>query len=403
MVVGAGLAGLQAVLALRAEGYAGPLTLVGAEAEPPYDRPPLSKALLRGEVTDTTLAADWAQLGVRLLLGRPAVGLRPGEVLLGDGTLPADGVVLATGAVPVVPFPAQGVHLLRTVDQARALRARLAAGRRLVVVGAGWIGAEVATAAAAAGVQVTVVEAGDTPLAAALPSAVGERTRPWYAEHGVVLHTGVAVAGADPDGVDLADGRRLAADAVLVAVGVRPDTGWLAGSGLATDARGAVQVDAALRAGPPGVYAVGDCAAWHSRRFGCTLNPGHWDDALRAPAVAAANLSAELAARSAGSGPGSVGPPRAYDPVPYFWSEQFGRILQYAGHHPAADRLVWRGDPGRDATWTACWLRGERLVALLSVGRPRDLTQGRRLVASGATVDVDRLTDPGAPLAPPRA
>lgn len=402
-MVGAGLAGLQAVLALRAEGYAGPLTLVGAEPEPPYDRPPLSKALLRGEVTDTTLAADWAQLGVRLLLGRPAVGLRPGEVLLGDRTLPADGVVLATGAVPVVPFPARGVHLLRTVAHARALRARLAAGRRLVVVGAGWIGAEVATAAAAAGVQVTVVEAGDAPLATALPSSVGERTRPWYAEHGVVLHTGAAVAAADPDGVDLADGRRLVADAVLVAVGVRPDTGWLAGSGMPTDARGAVQVDAALRAGPPGVYAVGDCAAWHSRRFGCALNPGHWDDALRAPAVAAANLHAELAARSAGTGPGRVSPPRAYDPVPYFWSEQFGRMLQYAGHHPAADRLVWRGDPGRDATWTACWLRGGRLVALLAVGRPRDLTQGRRLVASGATVDVDRLTDPGVPLAPPAA
>ena len=376
IIVGGGLAGLRTVETLRAQGYAGGLTLVGAEPYVPYDRPPLSKAVLRGETEDTTVTADWEALGCELLLGRRATGL--GDALeTSEGPLDFDGLVIATGATPV-RLPGDGPqHTLRTIDDARALRTSLRPGARLVIVGAGWIGAEVATAAAAAGCQVTVAEAADAPLAGAVGAEVGARTAGWYAEAGVELRHGVKAASVGPGGLDLAGGGSIEADLVLTGIGVRPETAWLEGSGLALE--DGVAVDEGLRTGRPGVFAVGDCAAWWSPRFGRRLRVEHWDTALNAPDVVAANL---------------LGGARAYDAVPYFWSEQFGRMVQYAGHHPIADAMVWRGDPEAGG-WTVCWLSGRRLVAILTVDRPRDLLQGRRIIAAGTEVDAALLADPG--------
>ena len=392
VVAGAGLAGLRTVTELRERGFTGQITMIGAEILPPYDRPPLSKKVLTDEGIDPSLQADFGALDIDFRPGEAATGM-DGETLATDrGTYPYDRLILATGALPVaLPGPGRQ-RFLRTYDDALAMRALLRPGLRLTIVGAGWIGAELATAAAARGGQVTVVEAGPAPLAAAIGAPVGAQTSRWYAAAGVQLRTGVAVesvqsAGSEPgsepgseQGLALAGGGWIAADEIVTAVGVRPATGWLAGSGLWLE--NGVAVDAGLRASLPGVYAVGDCAAFESRRFGRRLRFEHWDVALHAPEVVAANV---------------LGGDEAYDPVPYFWSEQFGRMVQYAGYHGDAERLVWRGDPAGPA-WAACWLAVGRLVAILTVDRPRDLLQGRRVIASASPVDVGRLTDPAIPV-----
>jgi 3-phenylpropionate/trans-cinnamate dioxygenase ferredoxin reductase subunit len=377
VVAGAGLAGLRTVEELRAREYAGAVTMVGAEARPPYDRPPLSKRLMAGEVADTTLRDDLDALGVTLRLGETATGLSPGLLRTDRGEHRFDRLVLATGAVPVALPGAGPQRFLRTLDEALELRAQLRPGLRLAIVGAGWIGAELATAAAARGCQVTVVEAAATPLAAAVGPEVGALTAGWYQEAGVELRLSQPVGSVEPGGLALAGGGWLAADEVVTAVGVRPAVGWLDGSGIVLD--NGVAADEQLRTSLPGVYAAGDCMAFWSLRYQRRLRFEHWDVALRAPAVVAANL---------------LGGSESYDPVPYFWSEQFGRMLQYVGWHGGADRMVWRGDPaGRQ--WSVCWLAGDRLAALLAVNTPRDLAQGRRLIEAAAVVDPDRLGDPG--------
>ena len=395
VVAGGGLAGLRTVQELRARGYEGSVTLVGAESRPPYDRPPLSKKLMMGVLDDTSLEADAAALGLELRLGESAAGLaglgesagrggagRGGVLRTDRGEYPFDGLVVATGAAPL-RLPGTGAQrVLRSLDDALELRSVLRPGLRLAIVGAGWIGAELATAAALRGCQVTVVEAGPTPVAGALGAEAGATTVPWYAEAGVDLRLGQAVESVEPGGLALPGGSWLAADEVVTAVGVRPATGWLDGSGVALD--NGVAVDERLRASVPGVYAAGDCAAFWSLRYGRRLRVEHWDTALHAPQVAAAN---------------ALGGDEIYDPVPYFWSEQFGRMVQYVGHHTAADRLIWRGDPAGQR-WAACWLAGpggaaDRLVAVLTVNQPRDLLQGRRAIASGIPVDPGRLADPG--------
>ncbi len=440
VIAGGGLAGLRAVEELRARDFGGPITMIAAESRPPYDRPPLSKKalseqtqsertsrepsapappssgeLLSGDVLlgeilagepdaaeisaelDTTLDADFTALGVDLRLGEPATALelaRPagpepgvpagpaGVVRTARGEYPFDRLVVATGAEPVaLPGPGRQ-RFLRTHEDAQELRARLQPGVRLVIVGAGWIGAELATAAAARGCHVVVVEAGPAPLAGAIGADVGAQTVPWYAAAGVELRTSQAVESVQDGGLALTGGGWLPADEIVTAVGVRPAVGWLAGSGIRLD--NGVAADEHLRTSAPGVYAVGDCASFLSRRWGRRLRFEHWDIALQAPRVAAANV---------------LGADEVYDPVPYSWSEQFGRMMQYAGYHGDAGRLVWRGPgPGSPGPWTACWLSGSRLVALLAVDRPRDLSQGRRVIASGTPVDPALLADPAVPL-----
>ncbi|MFD6892792.1 NAD(P)/FAD-dependent oxidoreductase [Streptomyces sp. NPDC059957] len=390
VIVGAGMAGVQTAVVLREQGWTGPVTLLGAEPHQPYDRPPLSKAVLLGKAEDSAFDVDFEELGIELRLGVEVTGLRAAdrEVDTEAGPVPYEFLVLATGALPLTLPGAEGVpgvHLLRTLDDAARLRPVLAASSAVVVVGAGWIGAEFATAAREAGCAVTVVEAADRVLAGALPAEVAEPMGRWYAQAGAELLTGARVASVEPGRVLLADGRELPAEAVVVGIGARPATGWLAGSGVELGPDGAVAADEWLRTSVPGVYAVGDCASFPSGRYGSRLLVHHWDNALQGPRVVAADVLA------GGSGE------QVYDPVPYFWSEQFGRFVQYAGHHGDAEPPLWRGDPEAD-TWSVCWLREGRLVAVLAVGRPRDLAQGRRLIESGALVDPAKVADPAVAL-----
>ncbi|MEU7434147.1 FAD-dependent oxidoreductase [Streptomyces sioyaensis] len=409
VIVGAGIAGVQTAVALREQGWRGAITLLGDEPHQPYDRPPLSKAVLLGKADDSTFDVDFAALGIDLHLNRPVTGLVPEarQVETAAGPLSYDYAVLATGAAPIMLPGSEGlpgVHLLRTLDDAARLRPVLAAQHEIVVVGAGWIGAEFATAAREAGCAVTVVEAADRPLAGALPPEVATHMTGWYADAGAELRTGARVASVTPGAVTLEDGTTLPADAVVVGIGARPATGWLAGSGVEVSPQdGSVLADGRLRTSVPGVYAVGDCASFPSARYGSRLLIHHWDNALQGPRTVAENIAR-------GGTEGLV-----YDPVPYFWSEQFGRFVQYAGHHVDADDLVWRGDP-TGAAWSVLWLRSEeglreaqsdrggggrragRLVALLAVGRPRDLAQGRKLIERGVVLDRERAANASVPL-----
>ncbi|MEU6686987.1 FAD-dependent oxidoreductase [Streptomyces sp. NPDC046832] len=392
VVAGAGMAGVQTAVALREQGFPGDVILIGAEPHQPYDRPPLSKAVLLGKSEGSAFDVDFEALGIELRLGCEVLGLRPADHELDteDGPVPYDVLVVATGAEPVrlpgtegVP----GVHLLRTLDDAERLRPVLARQHDIVVVGAGWIGAEFATAAREAGCAVTVVEAAERPLAGALPAEVAAPMSGWYADAGADLRTHARVERVEPGVVVLDDGSRLPAGAVVVGIGARPATAWLAGSGIALGTHGEIVADEHLRTTVPDVYAVGDCASFPSGRYGERLLIHHWDNALQGPRTVAVNIV----------GGATEEPPAVYDPVPYFWSEQFGRFVQYAGHHAAADTTLWRGDPSGPA-WTVCWLRGERLVALLAVGRPRDLAQGRRLIESGTVMNPVLLADPARPM-----
>jgi 3-phenylpropionate/trans-cinnamate dioxygenase ferredoxin reductase component len=385
VVVGAGLAGLRVVEELRAAGYPGAVTLVGAEERPPYDRPPLSKKVMLGELDDTSLRADMASLLTDLRLGETAVELGEGVLRTDAAEYAFDALVLATGATPV-RLPGSGEQrVLRTADDALALRDLLRPGTSLAIVGAGWIGAELATAAVHRGCAVTVLEAAAAPLMAAVGPEIGGVTTAWYAEAGVDLRLGQSVASIEPGGIALSgrppgDGGWLPADVIVTAIGVRPAVAWLAGSAVRID--NGVAVDAQLRTSVPGVFAAGDCASFWSGRYQQRLRVEHWDVALHGPEVVAANV---------------LGGSAEYDPVPYFWSEQFGRMVQYVGWHGGADRFLWRGDPA-EAKWAACWLTGNRLVATLTVGLPRDLLQARRAIEAGRIVDPAKLADPAIPV-----
>ncbi|WP_329322802.1 MULTISPECIES: NAD(P)/FAD-dependent oxidoreductase [unclassified Streptomyces] len=388
VIAGAGMAGVQTAVALREQGFTGAVTLIGAEPHQPYDRPPLSKAVLLGKAEHSAFDIDFEALGIELRLGCEALGLRPDDHELDTAAGPVryDLLVLATGAEPIQLPGAEdmpGVHLLRTLDDAERLRPVLARQHDIVVVGAGWIGAEFATAAREAGCAVTVVEAADRPLAGALPAEVAAPMAAWYADSGASLRTHARVERVEHGAVVLDDGSRVPAGAVVVGIGARPATAWLAGSGIELGAHREVVADSHLRTSLPDVYAVGDCASFPSGRYEERLLVHHWDNALQGPRTVAANIIGES--------------PVAYDPVPYFWSEQFGRFVQYVGHHVPADTTVWRGDSS-GAAWTVCWLRDSRLVALLAVGRPRDLAQGRRLIEAGVTLDPEILSDPSRPL-----
>jgi NADPH-dependent 2,4-dienoyl-CoA reductase/sulfur reductase-like enzyme len=378
VVVGAGLAGLRSAEALRGRGFTGRITLIGQERHRPYDRPPLSKAVLSGESDSSHFETDFDALEVDFWPGVTAKALREGVVETTEGELGYDGLVIATGAEPIM-LPGDGPqHVLRTLDDAHELRARLVRGARVAVIGAGWIGAEVATAARKAGCAVTVIEAGPTPLASAVGTEIGARTQAWY--DGIDLRLNTMVGSVDEGGVELMGGEFVDAHVVVAGIGVRPAVEWLAGSDI--DLHNGVVTDEHLRTSLPNVVAVGDCAAWWSRRYQARLRVEHWDTALGAPEIAAATLLGEEA---------------VYDPVPYFWSEQFGHMVQYIGHHASGERLLYRGGP--EGKWSACWLAGDdSLAAVLAVDRPRDYVQGRRIIEGGHRLDTERLVDPEVPL-----
>lgn len=391
VIVGAGLGGVSAAKALRGKGFDGSLTVIGDESHDAYDRPPLSKHVLLGLADQVPLPVDWPELDVTLRSGTTACGLAPGgsgwRVQLDDGDeVPAGRVIVATGARAVtMPMLAShpNVFTLRSLDDALALRAVLGRNVGVVVLGAGWIGAEVASSAAELGCAVRVIEPEATPVSRSLGRDVGRHLVPWFAESGVELLLGRRVVAATDRDVELDDGSRLHADVIVVGVGVVPSTEWLADSGVERDPRGGIVVDEFLRSVTVhGVYAIGDCASYPSHRYATRLRPEHWTNAQQAGDVVAENV---------------IGVPTRYDPVPYFWSKQFGRMLQLSGRPSPGDELIWRGDPA-EKRWSACWVRDQRPTAVLAVNRPRDVVDARRLLADGAAFDVGLLNDPETPL-----
>ncbi|MGY1785946.1 NAD(P)/FAD-dependent oxidoreductase [Geodermatophilus sp. SYSU D00698] len=378
-VVGASLAGLSAARALREQSYDGRIVVIGDEVHAPYDRPPLSKEFLAGTASLDDIALggpDDEDLGLEWRLRTTAVGLdRLGRsVLLADGSeVRADGVVLATGArARHLPGSRRldGVHVLRSLDDAIALREDLAAGGRLVVIGAGFIGAEVASTARTLGLDVTVVETQPVPLARPLGTEMGAVCAGLHADHGTRLLVGTGVAALVGTGrveaVELTDGTRLPADVVVVGIGAVPNTEWLAGSGVAlgngvlTDARGATDV--------PGVVAVGDCAATWSVAAERHVRTEHWTHALEQPATATATLL------------GTQGP--APTPVPYFWSDQYGARIQFAGWRREGDVARVVEGSCADRSFLVVYERDGHPVAVLGMNKPRPFTRWRRQLRS---------------------
>jgi NADPH-dependent 2,4-dienoyl-CoA reductase/sulfur reductase-like enzyme len=376
-IVGASLAGLSTARALRKQGFEGELTIIGAEMHRPYDRPPLSKQFLTGAMDESQLGLerDGEDLGVHWLLGVSATALEPaaGRLSLSDGShVLADGFVLATGSsarrLPGVDAALAGVHVLRTLDDARSLRAELVPGARLVVIGAGFIGAEVASTARELGLEVTVVELAATPLQVQIGAEMGTRLAALHGEHGTTLLCGVGVArliGSDRvTGVELTDGRHLPADVVLAGVGAYPNIDWLSSSGLALG--NGVLCDCGGATSDPSVVAVGDCAAWFDPLTGTHQRVEHWTGAQDRAAAAAATLLA--------GGVHAGGPPKPA----YFWSHQYGARIQFAGVIAAGDELTVEAGEPDEKNFTAVYRRAGRPVAVLGVNQVKNFNQWRR-------------------------
>jgi len=374
VVVGASTAGLAAAETLRREGYGGTLTLIGDEPHLPYDRPPLSKQFLTGQWDTEQLAlrtgADLDALGLDLRLGVAATGLDPAtrSVRLSDGsTVSYDGLVIATGVRPR-RLPGKGAHVLRSLDDALALRDRLGPGRRLVVVGAGFLGAEAAAAAVGLGTDVTLLEPAPVPLAHGVGAEVGEVISRAHLERGVELRTGVTVSEVTDNEVLLADGEVVEGDAVLVAVGSRPNTEWLAGSGLAVE--DGVACDAYCEAAP-WIYAAGDVAHWYNPLFATSMRIEHRTNAAEQGMAAARNLLAAPEAR------------KPFAPVPYFWSDQYDLRIQAYGYLRGHDEVaVVQGDL-TDRHFVVAYRKDDRLTGVLGVGvKPKVLRNWRQALAA---------------------
>ena len=383
VVVGGSLAGLRAAETLRGEGHAGPITVVEAEDAPPYDRPPLSKQVLVGEwdgdrVALAAGADDSLELTWRRGRRATALDLEARTVALDDGeALAYDGLVLATGASPRWLPGAKGlagVHVLRTLDDALALRAVAARdGARVVVIGAGFIGAEVAASCRSVGAAVTLVEPLPAPLARVLGEVVGEVVAEVHRDHGVDLRLGVGVdaveAGDGGPRVRLSDGTELGADAVVIGIGVAPDTGWLEGSGLTLD-DGVVCDETTLAA--PGVVACGDVARWPNQRYGGELmRVEHWEHALDMGAHAARRLLA-------GDAPGEP-----FAPVPFFWSDQYDRKIQLAGRVRPDDDLEVVAGAIADRRFCALYGRDGQVTGALGMNMPAKVIRYRRRLGEG--------------------
>jgi len=378
LIVGGGLAAQRCAETLRRRGCEAPVRIACAEAVPPYDRPPLSKEALAAEPEPGSLAfrpPEWYRENeVELLLGARAEALDPTarRLRLGSGAeLAYEELVIATGgSARRLPFLTgfSNVHSLRTAADAARLRPRLAAGARVAIVGAGFIGQEVAATARGRGCEVTMVEALPVPLEPILGAELGAWFAQLHAEQGVRVLLGTGIAAAHGAGaveeLELADGRRVACDVVVVGIGTVPATAWLEGSGL--DPSG-VRTDTAGRTPLPGVYAAGDASIPFEPRFGVHERTEHWD--------AAAWQGAAVAQAITGRYPGTP-------PLPSFWSDQYGHRIQYVGHARRADAVVIDGDPGaRD--FEALFTRGGVPIAGLTVDRPRSIPALRRQIDCG--------------------
>ena len=392
VVIGASLAGLRAAEEVRHEGHAGDVIIVGDEVHAPYDRPPLSKQLLAGKWDVARIhhhAPDKLDtLGLEFRLGRRATALDTDSrvVSFDDGSeLGYDGLIVATGArARVLPGTEGmvGVHTLRTLDDCLGLKSDLEAagdGARVVVIGAGFIGAEVAATCHGLGASVTVVEALPTPLGRVLGEQMGEACAGLHRDAGVALRVGVGVdrvdAGAGesaPTTVHLTDGTALEAEVVVVGIGVVPEVDWLEGSGLTLE-DGVVCSDKLFAADR--VVAAGDVARWTHRRMGEDLRVEHWTNAAEGGAAAARNLLA-------GSGAGE-----RYEPVPFFWSDQYATKIQVVGRPGPDDEVVVVDGSVAERKLVALYRRGDKLSAALAFSRPRQLMAYRPLLAAGASFD----------------
>jgi 3-phenylpropionate/trans-cinnamate dioxygenase ferredoxin reductase component len=399
VIVGGGLAGAKAVEALRDNDFDDHIILFAEEQHLPYERPPLSKEYLAGKksLTDFTVQnSDWYRdNNVDLRLGSRVSSLNPAAhtVELPDETMVAyDKLLLATGSasrrLPIPGSDADGVHYLRTYDDAVALSSVLTEGSSLAVVGAGWIGLEVAAGARLRGVNVTVVETAKQPLVAALGEAVGEVFATLHRDHGVDLRLqtqveAITTSEGKATGLRMGDGSTVAADAVLVAVGAKPNVELAEQAGLSMG-DGGVLADASLRTSDPDIYAVGDIAAAEHPLFGCRIRTEHWANALKQPAVATA---------------GMLGKPGEYAELPYFFTDQYDLGMEYVGHAPSFERVVFRGDvAGRE--FVAFWLdRDNRALAGMNVNIWDVLDDVKALIRSKTPVEVDKLTDPQSSLA----
>ncbi|MGC0343913.1 NAD(P)/FAD-dependent oxidoreductase [Streptomyces sp. SLBN-8D4] len=389
VVVGASAAGLAAAETLRREGYDGTLTLVGDEPLAPYDRPPLSKQILAAKWEPDRLALRTsdalAALDLDLRLGVAATGLELADrtVELADGSaLPYDGLIVATGVRPR-RLPGEGAHVLRDLDDALALRERLTLGRRLVVVGAGFLGAEAAAVAWQLGVHVTLLEPAPVPLAHAIGTEVGQMLTQAHLERGVNLRCGVTVTEVTENGVRLADASEIQADEVLVAVGSLPNTEWLAGSGLTVG--DGVVCDEYCEAAS-NVYAAGDVARWYNPLFGTSMRIEHRTTAAEQGMAAARNLLATPEAR------------KPFAPVPYFWSDQYDMKIQAYGYLRGHDEVAVVDGELMDRRFVAAYHTGDRVTGALTVGMPpKAIRQWRRAIATGAAWDdTVRTTAPAA-------
>jgi len=396
VVVGASLAGVHAIQTLRERGYGGEIVLVGAEQALPYDRPPLSKSALLGTTSFADLALrppEWyEQQAVRLSLGTPATGLDVAgrQVALADGRLvDFDGLVIATGSVArPLPLPCDDhrrVHRLRTLADAQRLAEAMASARHLVVLGAGFIGLEVASTARQLGLDVTVVEAAAAPLSRVFGEVVGGWFRRLHERHGVTLRCGSApVAVETPPGgvrVRFGDGTGVSADLLLVGVGAAPATGWLHGSGL--DVTDGVRCGPDLGTAVPGVVAAGDVARWHNHLFGEEMRVEHWSNAVEQGRHAAATL---------------LGAREPYRAVPYFWTDQFDAKVRVVGQVDPTGEIAWERQD--DTSMVAVFGRDGVVRGAVCVNAPRQLATYRRVIAGRAAwQDVVRDLAPVAPTA----
>lgn len=370
VVVGAGLAGLRTAEALRDKGFDGEIVLVGDEVHLPYDRPPLSKQVLRGEKEPMLLRPEdaYPELDLDLRLGTAVTGLDVAArtVATADGPIPYDHVVIATGATPR-RLPGAPGHVLRTLDDARALAPHLAEGSVIGIVGAGLIGCEVAASARAKGAEVHVVDVLPKPLVRVLGDQVADRVQALHTEHGVVFHLGTGVTAAAADRLELADGTVLQVDALLEAMGATPTVGWLEGSGL--ELADGVVCDEVGRAAD-GVWAVGDCARWGGTRH------EHWTSAAAQAAVVA---DAILGERQPITSP------------PYWWSDQYDVKLQGLGRIEPGDDVVVV-EAGARKRPLALYSRGGRLVGAVGFSNAAAVFALRDRIAEGAPLDEVRAT-----------
>lgn len=389
VVVGGGQAGVALVAKLRAEGFGGAITLIGEEPLPPYQRPPLSKRYLLGQMSRERLllrpASFYEENVIELRTATPAraIDRAARAVVLADDTrLPYDVLVLATGARPrrlpaAIGGALAGVHLMRTLADADALAPELEPGRRVLVVGGGWIGLEAAAVCASRGLSVTVVELAPRILARVACAETAAAVRALHEAHGVEIREGTALERLEGDerveAAVLAGGERLAADLVIVGIGVTPETSLAEAAGLAID--NGVAVDSCCRTSDPAILAVGDCASfpWRGRR-------------IRLESVQNAVDQGEHAARVI------LGATEPYDPVPWFWSDQYDTRLQIAGLGEGHDRIIRR--PGqREGSLSHWYFRGDTLLAVDALGDPRAFMQGRRWLEAGVSPDPERLAD----------